>query len=682
MLLPILMAGAFALILKTFPIPAYQHFISSFYNGFLYSLFDTVYFGTFGVLSVYMTITVAISYQRETGSSSSLRFGQIITALSCFFILSGILEKGFSINFIGVKGMITALLSGYFSSLLFECFHKIFNHQKIYSDGADVRFNRAISVITPSGLTVFIFAVVNKLLVAFFNVSSFQALITKAMQQIFMQMNSSFSCGLLFVVMSSFLWFFGIHGSDCLDTVSSSLFSPQLAQNIVEAYSGSAPTHILTKQFFDVFVLMGGCGTSISLLIALFIFGKRRSDRNLSKLALLPAVFNINEIILFGIPVILNPILLIPFMITPIVCYVTSFTAMKLGLVALTVKYVEWTTPVILGGYLATGSISGSLLQLFNIVIGVFIYAPFIRILDRQKVIAAKENYRKLVEYYRGCEESSHYTNLLEMENDLGGTAKVIAADLGELLKGGGIRLFYQPQIDSDGRCYGVEALLRWKHPLFDMIYPPLLVKLADEIHMLPELEKQVLQTALNDMPALREQLGSDFILSVNVTDKTLRSDGFIDYLKKTVPQDTKLCLEITEQAALRLDNYMRGILSLIKQMNILLAIDDFSMGQTSIRYLREENFDLVKLDGSLVRGILDDPRCLEIVSSIVSLSKKLSLNILAEYVENTETRDKLYSLGCTLYQGYLYSKALPPDEIKKSVEARLRDDDVKALAK
>lgn len=119
MLLPILMAGAFALILKSFPVPAYQQFITSFYGGFLYSLFDTVYFGTFRVLSVYMTITIAISYQRETGGSSSLRFGQIITALACFFILSGIFEDGFTTEFIGVKGMITALLSGYFSSFFF-----------------------------------------------------------------------------------------------------------------------------------------------------------------------------------------------------------------------------------------------------------------------------------------------------------------------------------------------------------------------------------------------------------------------------------------------------------------------------------------------------------------------------------------------------------------------------------
>ena len=94
--------------------------------------------------------------------------------------------------------------------------------------------------------------------------------------------------------------------------------------------------------------------------------------------------------------------------------------------------------------------------------------------------------------------------------------------------------------------------------------------------------------------------------------------------------------------------------------MGLLLAIDDFSMGQTSLHYLKDNFFDVIKIDGSLVRGLNASGNCREIISSITSLSESLSLLVIAEFVETEEQRKILHEIGCDCYQGYLYSPAVP----------------------
>ena len=97
--------------------------------------------------------------------------------------------------------------------------------------------------------------------------------------------------------------------------------------------------------------------------------------------------------------------------------------------------------------------------------------------------------------------------------------------------------------------------------------------------------------------------------------------------------------------------------------MGLLLAIDDFSMGQTSINYMKDRIFDIIKLDGSLVKGLFDHENTSEIVSSIVSLASSIDMMVLAEFVENEQQREELHRLGCNIYQGYLYSPAVLLDK-------------------
>ena len=223
--------------------------------------------------------------------------------------------------------------------------------------------------------------------------------------------------------------------------------------------------------------------------------------------------------------------------------------------------------------------------------------------------------------------------------------------------------LAYQPQYDYEGNCFGVEALLRYEHPLLGLIYPPLVIKLAEEGGFLGELEERILSKALEDRPLVLEKFGEDGHLSINVTGTTVITPEFIQFCKELDEKESikgkNICIEITEQAAISFNEETRSALNSLKEMGFLLAIDDFSMGQTSIHYLKDSTFDIIKLDGSLVQGLFTHQNTRDIISSIVKLADSLNLIVLAEFVDSEDKKNALHEIGCDRYQGYLFSPAV-----------------------
>lgn len=664
-IIPVLIIGAFALIIKTFPVDAYLEFIETFAGGFILKLAEVIYSATFGVLSVYMTYSISRAYMRVTSDYEVSRGGAIIASLASFFILSGAYLEDFSLNMLGPKSMFLAIITGMLSSWLYCKLDGFFRKKRIifYSAGADRQFNRMVQTFIPVVLVSLIFAVINTLIVLLFDTSSARELLITAANKLFSFGEVGFFKGFFFVLLSSLLWFFGIHGSDTLEGVMETYFTPNLIANQMAITSGGNPSNILTKEFFDCFVLIGGCGTTISLLIAILIFSRNSARRSLGLAATFPMIFNINELMVFGLPIIFNPIMLIPFLATPLVCYSLAYAAIYSGIVPMITAEVAWTTPVILGGYTATGSMMGAVLQIVNLALGVAIYAPFVRILDKRTAREMNERFEDFMSYYFENEAELVNVKITELNNIYGETARELSADLKRRLKKE-IVLFYQPQYRYDGTCLGGEALLRCSHPVYGTLFPPLVIKLAEEGGYLTQMEELVFEKALKDRPLFLQKFGEDAKLSVNVTGTTVVTPEYLQFLREINEKDPfegkNICLEITEQATLLFNENTIKTLEAIKSMGIMLAIDDFSMGQTSINYLKNNLFDVIKLDGSLVKGLLSQQNCSEIISSITQLADALSLSVLAEYVETEEYKEKLHEIGCDNYQGYLYSKAVP----------------------
>ena len=664
-MIPILIIGAFALILKSFPIPAYTEFINTFMNGFLYSLFEFVYSATFGVLSIYMTLSISRSYMKVQKERDIVHGGAIFVSILCFFILAGALLPEFGLKNMGPQSMFLAIIAGFGASSLYIVFFKLFRKRNRYilSNGADRELNRMLSTLAPITVVALIFALVDLIIIRIFNADSFHSLYISLLTKLFEGGKDGFIKGFFFVLLSSILWFFGIHGSDALEGAMSETFAKGIDINIALYEAGEAPTEVLTKEFFDCFVLMGGCGTTICLLIAILVFSKNRARKSLGLTAAFPMAFNINELMVFGLPIIFNPIMLIPFLVVPLVCYSTSYIAISTGIVPMIFNKVEWTTPVLLGGYFATKSIAGSLLQLFNIILGTFIYMPFIKLLDKQSLKDNKNNYEKFIEYYKHNEFNLQNEKIIELNSSHGDFAKELCADLRhDLIKN--MDMFYQPQYNYKNECIGVEALLRWKHPDYGYLYPPIVIKLVTECDLLSTLEKAIIKRVLSEKEDIYSKYGEGIKISVNVTGTTIVKEDFIEYLEELNEEyhfkDSNFCIEITEKEELHLDEDTVGLLYKIRDLGLKLAIDDFSMGQTSINYLKYNLFDIIKIDGVLVRGVVSSPNCREIISSVSELAKSLQLTIIAEYVENEELKEALHEIGCDHYQGYLYSAAKP----------------------
>ena len=669
-IIPVLIIGAFPLIFLYFPVTEYQNFIAEFLGGFFKNFFEMVNSATFGVLSVYMTYSISRAYMKIKSDSNVVNGGAILSSLISFFILAGVYIKNdlgqstFSLEQMGVKSMFLAILTGLGASALYFYLYRFMQKRakSMFTVGADRQFNRMLSTVFPIALVGLIFGLFNALIMRIFNVESFHALLINMFNAMFSVGEVGFFKGFFFVLLSSILWFFGIHGSDTLEGVMQNYFAPGLATNQAALAEGLAPTAILTKEFFDCFVLMGGCGATICLLIAILIFSRNRARKGLAFTAAFPMLFNINELMVFGLPIIFNPIMLIPFLAVPLVSYSVAYLSIATGIVPMITSEVYWTTPVLLGGYFATGSIAGSLLQLVNLVLGTAIYFPFVRILDSQTADNAKRNYDSFIEYYKANESTFASSKLTELTNVYGGYAIDLLNDLKYGLKKQ-VVLAYQPQYDYEGNCFGVEALLRYEHPLLGLIYPPLVIKLAEEGGFLGELEERILSKALEDRPLVLEKFGEDGHLSINVTGTTVITPEFIQFCKELDEKESikgkNICIEITEQAAISFNEETRSALNSLKEMGFLLAIDDFSMGQTSIHYLKDSTFDIIKLDGSLVQGLFTHQNTRDIISSIVKLADSLNLIVLAEFVDSEDKKNALHEIGCDRYQGYLFSPAV-----------------------
>ena len=643
---------------------AYQRTVTAFMGGVLLELFDLIYVGTFGVLSVYMTAFISRAYMEQSADTEASLGGAAAASLTSFFILAGAYLPSFGIDSMGPKSMFLAILTGIGASALYLALCRFFRRRRftLFSPGADRKYNRMLAALFPVALVVLAFAVFNLVIMRAFHVNSFRMLLANFFSWIFSFGETGFLKGFFFVLLSSLLWFFGIHGSDTLEGVMEQYFTPGLEENILALSAGRPPEIVLTKEFFDCFVLMGGCGATICLLIAILLFSRNRARRSLGLAAAFPMVFNINELMVFGLPVIFNPVMLIPFLAVPLVCYTTSYCAVSLGLVPMITAHVDWTTPILLGGYHATGSAAGSILQALNVVLGVLIYAPFIRLLDRQTEEAAKEQYASFLDFFQANEQELAKVRLIDRTDVYGDFAKGLCADLRKLMDRE-LNLAYQPQYHYDGRCVGAEALLRWRHPVHGVVYPPLVVKLAEDGGFLAALEEAVMLRALRDRPEVLRRFGPEVQISFNVTGTTVVTPRFLQFCRQENAREPlrgkNLCIEVTEQAAIAFNDETRSALRALRDMGFLLAIDDFSMGQTSLNYLKDGIFDEIKLDGSLVRGLFTHRNCQEIVASITKLATSLDMAVVAEFVETTEQREVLHGMGCDCYQGWLYSPAV-----------------------
>ncbi len=189
------------------------------------------------------------------------------------------------------------------------------------------------------------------------------------------------------VFLITFFWSFGIHGVSVVGAVARPVWEVYLANNSAAVAAGKAIPHVAPETFFQWFIWIGGSGATIGLVLAMLIAAKSKYSKTLGRATIIPSIFNINEPVIFGTPIVLNPILIIPFIVTPLVGATVAYVATAMGLVNPTYVMVPWTLPAPIGAYLSTGGDWRAIvLCLANIAISFFIYLPFFKMYDRKLV--------------------------------------------------------------------------------------------------------------------------------------------------------------------------------------------------------------------------------------------------------------------------------------------------------
>ena len=235
----------------------------------------------------------------------------------------------------------------------------------------------------------------------------------------------------------------------------------------------------------------------------------------------------------------------------------------------------------------------------------------------------------------------------------------LLLQDLRMAIDRGQLELHYQPKfVSPDGPITGVEALLRWSHPVRGMVAPDQFIALAEKTGFIVAIGDWVLDEACRQIAEWRSQGRADWTMAVNLSAVQFGHAALIDTVRATLERHALppscLTLEITESTAMRDVTASLAILQQLHDMGVRISIDDFGTGYSSLLYLKRLPASELKIDRGFVRELARDTEDAAIVSAIVALGHTLNLKIVAEGVETAEQQDFLTRVGCDALQGYL----------------------------
>lgn len=400
---PLVIVGSIFLLIANFPIPGWSEFFSKIFGNGWESNFTNVSRATFSVIAILTCVGTGYAYARELKGE---KIQGAIISLVAFIILmptripyegakgpGTISALGF--EYIGTNGIFLALVVSLTSVLLFTWVYKKGWVIKM-PPGVPPAVCDSFAALIPSAIVIFAFFLV-RILIGMTSFETAHNLIYKLLQAPLKGAGNTLAAQVVYQFASTFLWFFGINGPAVTNTVFSPIFKVLTVENLEAFQAGAALPNIYTSTFSDFFGNFGGGGSTLSLVILMLVLCKSKRIKQLGQLSIVPGIFGINEPIIFGLPIVLNPILIIPFLLVPVMNTVLSAIVTQLGIIPYTTGItLPWTTPIGFSGFLSTGSIVASIWQIILLALGCLVYYPFIRILDK-KYLDDEKNYQEKV---------------------------------------------------------------------------------------------------------------------------------------------------------------------------------------------------------------------------------------------------------------------------------------------
>jgi diguanylate cyclase (GGDEF)-like protein/PAS domain S-box-containing protein len=250
-----------------------------------------------------------------------------------------------------------------------------------------------------------------------------------------------------------------------------------------------------------------------------------------------------------------------------------------------------------------------------------------------------------------------------------------LATDLRQAWREGHFLVDYQPQVGADGRMIGAEALVRWQHPQRERVPPAHFISIAEETSLIVPIGRWVLEQACAQLAQwAKDPARAHLTIAVNVSERQFRDPDFVDAVTSAIRTagvaPHKLKLELTESLLVEEFDVTVAKMTSLKEMGVCLALDDFGMGYSSLSYLKRLPLDELKIDREFVKDILTDANDAAIARTIIGLAQSLGLGVIAEGVETQEQRAFLAQQGCYEYQGFLFCKPLPIEELEEFMDS------------
>lgn len=359
--------------------------------------------GTMNILS--LLIVILISYSLSVSRKAKNPIIPVVVAFSCMLALMpttmNVIPTGakeavevsgmIAFSLTNAAGMFVAIFTGILST---EYFLKLSSIQKLQIKmsgnipaAVTTTFNSLIAVM----ITVCTFALASFLIVCTTGYE-INEIIINVIQAPLVHLTTSLPGFLVLCMFTNLLFFFGIHAGGIINPILEPPLLVAMQQNVEAFAAHNDIPNIIVLPFRDLYGHLGGTGSTIALLIVIFLWSKRREHKQFAKMVVPTSIFNINEPIVFGFPILFNPFMLIPFVFGPLLLFVIAYFATYFGLVSPIVAYVPWSVPPLINGYLASGGdLRNVILQLVLIVIQVAIYLPFLKMYERSLDIMDQE---------------------------------------------------------------------------------------------------------------------------------------------------------------------------------------------------------------------------------------------------------------------------------------------------
>ncbi len=415
--------------------------------------------------------------------------------------------------------------------------------------------------------------------------------------------------------------------------------------------------------FLFNFVFVGGVGATFSLVLAIILFSKNVDTKKIAYIALPFAFFNINEILLFGLPIIMNVRFIVPFLIVPLVNFFSSYIFLSYYPIGETSYVLSWATPTLVSGYfLGDGqNFTYMYLQGANLILDFLIYLPFLKDFDelhkfKTSVKTMKDKFGVKFEI-----EKSEEINFLKTQSDIIQEQQQIKTIINDITKGE-LLLYYQPKVNiKSSVCYGFEALLRFKNEKGDITGPTFISELENAGYSYI-LDLWVIDKLCEDLRRWdREEFHPR--VSINLSPETICNQRIIIKLIQRL-KHKNIEVEILERTfANKSSGFLKNVVHLRKN-GFLVSIDDFGTGFSSLQYLHSLPVDIIKLDRAMLQNT-QDSRGRVLYKHIADVCKNLDYVVVSEGVENDEDLEFIKSVGIDIAQGFYYSPAIEYKKVK-----------------